>query len=116
MASVAVGTTIMALLMNLIPFHDERLVRGSLLVAHGNGRLGVRHGLHGHRPGVLRVTNTGKWIRRDAGSFVVLVRVVNPAYPEAMMLSILFMNMLAPLVDHYVVKANIKKRLARNAA
>ena len=39
-----------------------------------------------------------------------------PAYPEAMMLSILFMNMLAPLVDHYVVKANIKKRLARNAA
>jgi Na+-transporting NADH:ubiquinone oxidoreductase subunit B len=50
------------------------------------------------------------------GLLVVLIRVVNPAYPEAMMLSILFMNMLAPVIDHYVVKANIKRRMARSAA
>jgi Na+-transporting NADH:ubiquinone oxidoreductase subunit B len=39
--------------------------------------------------------------------------VVNPAYPEGMMLAILFMNMFAPLIDHYVVQANIKRRLER---
>ena len=47
---------------------------------------------------------------------VILVRVVNPAYPEGMMLAILFMNMFAPLIDHYFVQANIKRRVARNGA
>lgn len=61
-------------------------------------------------------TDTGKWIYGFMiGLLVVLIRVTNPAYPEAMMLSILFMNVFAPLVDHYVVKANIKRRLARSA-
>jgi len=46
----------------------------------------------------------------------VLIRVVNPAYPEGMMLAILFMNMFAPLVDHFVVQANVRRRLARSAA
>ena len=50
------------------------------------------------------------------GLVVVLVRVVNPAYPEGMMLAILFMNLFAPLFDHFVVQANIKRRLARNVA
>jgi Na+-transporting NADH:ubiquinone oxidoreductase subunit B len=43
----------------------------------------------------------------------VLIRVVNPAYPEGMMLAILFMNVFAPLIDHYVVEAHIKRRLRR---
>ena len=47
------------------------------------------------------------------GIVAVLIRVVNPAYPEGMMLSILFLNTFAPLIDHYVVQANIKKRLKR---
>ena len=47
------------------------------------------------------------------GVLVVLVRVVNPAYPEGMMLAILFMNMFAPLIDHFFVQANIKRREAR---
>jgi Na+-transporting NADH:ubiquinone oxidoreductase subunit B len=47
------------------------------------------------------------------GVFVVLVRVVNPGYPEGMMLAILFMNMFAPLIDHAVVQANVKRRNAR---
>ena len=50
------------------------------------------------------------------GLLVVLVRVVNPAYPEGMMLAILFMNMFAPLIDHFFVQANVKRRLARHAA
>ncbi len=50
------------------------------------------------------------------GVLVILVRVVNPAYPEGMMLAILFMNMFAPLCDHFIVKANIKRRAVRYAA
>ena len=59
-------------------------------------------------------TNTGKWIYGlMVGALAVLIRVVNPAYPEGMMLSILFMNALAPLVDYFVVEANIRRRANR---
>ena len=47
------------------------------------------------------------------GVMVVLIRVVNPAFPEGMMLAILFANLFAPLFDHFAVQANIKRRLAR---
>jgi len=47
------------------------------------------------------------------GMLTVVIRVFNPAYPEGMMLAILLMNVFAPLIDHYVVEANIKKRLKR---
>ena len=50
------------------------------------------------------------------GVLVVLVRVVNPAYPEGMMLAILFMNMFAPFIDHFFVQANIKRRGERYGA
>ncbi|MCB9719596.1 MAG: NADH:ubiquinone reductase (Na(+)-transporting) subunit B [Candidatus Omnitrophica bacterium] len=59
-------------------------------------------------------TNTGRWIYGVLiGMLVVLIRVVNPAYPEGVMLAILFMNVFAPLIDHFVVEANVKRRLAR---
>ncbi len=59
-------------------------------------------------------TNTGKYIYGFLiGLFAILFRVFNPAYPEGMMLSILFMNVMAPLIDHYVLAANIKRRLKR---
>lgn len=59
-------------------------------------------------------TNTGKYIYGFLiGMFAILFRVFNPAYPEGMMLSILFMNVMAPLIDHYVVEANINRRLKR---
>jgi Na+-transporting NADH:ubiquinone oxidoreductase subunit B len=59
-------------------------------------------------------TSTGKWIYGFlVGLFGILIRVINPAYPEGMMLSILIMNMFAPLIDYYVVQANIKRRLKR---
>ncbi len=61
------------------------------------------------------MTNTGKWIFGALiGLMVVLIRVVNPAFPEGMMLAILFANLCAPLIDHFVVMANIKRRMARN--
>ena len=59
-------------------------------------------------------TNKGKIIYGLLiGFFAIVIRVFNPAYPEGMMLAILFMNVFAPLVDHYVVSANIKRRLKR---
>ena len=59
-------------------------------------------------------TNTGKWIYGFlTGLLCILIRVVNPAYPEGVMMAILFMNVMAPLVDHYVVSANINRRMKR---
>ena len=60
------------------------------------------------------MTNGGKWAFGIlAGAMTVLIRVVNPAFPEGIMLAILFANLFAPLMDHFVVQANIKRRLAR---
>lgn len=61
------------------------------------------------------MTNTGKWIYGIViGLMTVLIRVVNPAFPEGIMLAILFANLCAPLIDHFIVQANIKRRLARH--
>jgi Na+-transporting NADH:ubiquinone oxidoreductase subunit B len=60
------------------------------------------------------MTNTGKWAFGILiGVMTVLIRVINPAFPEGIMLAILFSNLFAPLMDHFVVQANIKRRLAR---
>ena len=47
------------------------------------------------------------------GFFAIVIRIFNPAYPEGMMLAILFMNVFAPLIDHYLINANIKRRVKR---
>ena len=61
------------------------------------------------------MTEVGQWIYGALiGFMVILVRVINPAFPEGMMLAILFGNVCAPLIDYYVVKANILRRKARN--
>lgn len=61
-------------------------------------------------------TNKGRWIYGFMiGVLTVIIRSVNPAYPEGVMLSILIMNMFAPLIDYYIVKSNINMRLLRNA-
>jgi Na+-transporting NADH:ubiquinone oxidoreductase subunit B len=60
------------------------------------------------------MTDAGKWwFGALIGIMVVLIRVVNPAFPEGMMLAILFANLFAPLIDHFVTQSNIKRRLAR---
>jgi Na+-transporting NADH:ubiquinone oxidoreductase subunit B len=59
-------------------------------------------------------TDTGRWVYGIMiGVLTVLVRVLNPAYPEGMMMAIIFMNLFAPVIDYYVVKSNIKKREQR---
>ena len=114
MLGVALGTLGMALLFNgvgsetnpmiAVPFHWHVVLGGWALGAF----------FMATDPVSSAFTNRGKWIYGlFIGVLVVLVRVVNPAYPEGMMLAILFMNVFAPLVDHFVVQANIKRRLAR---
>ena len=59
-------------------------------------------------------TETGKYIYGFlVGAMAIIIRVLNPGYPEGMMLAILLMNVFAPLIDYYVVEANIKRRLNR---
>jgi Na+-transporting NADH:ubiquinone oxidoreductase subunit B len=59
-------------------------------------------------------TIKGKWIYGFLVGFLgILIRVVNPAYPEGIMMAVLFMNVMAPLIDHYVVSANVNKRIKR---
>jgi Na+-transporting NADH:ubiquinone oxidoreductase subunit B len=61
------------------------------------------------------MTDRGRWIYGALiGFMAVLIRVVNPAFPEGIMLAILFGNMFAPLIDHFVVQANVKRRLKRS--
>lgn len=59
-------------------------------------------------------TVRGKWIYGIlVGILCILIRVFNPAYPEGVMLAILLMNVFAPTIDHYVVQANVNRRLKR---
>ena len=61
------------------------------------------------------MTQSGKWFYGLLiGVMVVLIRVINPAFPEGMMLAILFANCFAPIIDYFVLQQNIKRRLARN--
>jgi Na+-transporting NADH:ubiquinone oxidoreductase subunit B len=61
-------------------------------------------------------TNAGKWIFGVVtGLLIVAIRVVNPAYPESVMLVVLFMNVFAPLIDWYVVRGNVRRRAKRSA-
>jgi Na+-transporting NADH:ubiquinone oxidoreductase subunit B len=65
-------------------------------------------------PVTASATATGKWIYGFLIGFIgMIIRVLNPAYPEGWMLAILFMNVFAPLIDFYVLEANIKRRLKR---
>jgi Na+-transporting NADH:ubiquinone oxidoreductase subunit B len=60
-------------------------------------------------------TNIGKWVYGILiGVFTILVRMINPAYPEGAMLAILLLNAFAPTIDHFVLAANMKRRLKRS--
>jgi len=62
------------------------------------------------------MTKQGKWIYGVLiGLMTVLIRVINPAYPEGIMLAILFANTMAPLIDYFVIQSNVKRRKARYA-
>jgi Na+-transporting NADH:ubiquinone oxidoreductase subunit B len=110
MVSMFIGGMSMALLMNAwgaTPFMDVpwyyQMYMGSFLFAMA---------FMATDPVTASSTNTGKWIYGFLIGFIgMIVRVLNPAYPEGWMLAILFMNTFAPLIDHYVIEANISKRL-----
>jgi len=62
-------------------------------------------------------TEAGKWIYGFLGGFFsILIRVFNPAYPEGVMMAILFVNVLAPLIDYYVIQASVNRRAKRVAS
>jgi len=110
--SVFAGGAVMGLLLNIfavnefmaIPFWEHLLLGG---FAFGAVYMATD-------PVTATQTEKGKWIYGFLiGFLAILIRVLNPAYPEGVMMAILFMNVFAPLIDHYIVEANIKKRLKR---
>jgi Na+-transporting NADH:ubiquinone oxidoreductase subunit B len=110
--SVFAGGAVMGLLLNIfavnefmaIPFWEHLLLGG---FAFGAVYMATD-------PVTASQTEKGKWIYGFLiGFLAILIRVLNPAYPEGVMMAILFMNVFAPLIDHYIVEANIRKRLKR---
>lgn len=112
MISMVIGAAFMGLTLNAwgaTPFMEvpwyQHFSMGSLLFAMA---------FMATDPVTATSTNTGKWIYGFMiGMVGLIIRVLNPAYPEGWMLAILFMNVFAPLIDHYVLQANISRRLAR---
>jgi Na+-transporting NADH:ubiquinone oxidoreductase subunit B len=112
MLSVVLGGLLMAAIFNV--FGDNTLMRISPWNHLVLGGFAFGAIFMATDPVTAAQTNTGKYIYGFLiGMFAILIRVFNPAYPEGMMLSILFMNVMAPLIDHYVVRANIRRRLKR---
>lgn len=108
--SMFIGGSVMAMILNAwgaTPFMDVpwyyQMYMGSFLFAMA---------FMATDPVTASSTNTGKWIYGFLIGFIgMIVRVLNPAYPEGWMLAILFLNTFAPLIDHYVIEANMTKRL-----
>lgn len=109
MLSVFVGGIVMALIFSAAKMTDipwyEHLVLGGF--AFGAVFMATD-------PVTSCRTETGKWIYGFIiGAMAIIIRVMNPGYPEGMMLAILLMNMFAPTIDHFVVERNISKRMKR---
>jgi len=110
--SVFAGGAVMGLILNLFAVNEfmalpfwEHLVLGGF--AFGAVFMATD-------PVTATQTEKGKWIYGFLiGFLAILIRVLNPAYPEGVMMAILLMNVFAPLIDHYIIEANIKKRLKR---
>jgi len=116
MLGVVLGTALTALLLNLVGSETNPMFAMPLWWHMVLGGWAFGAVFMATDPVSSAFTDWGKLLYgAGIGVMVVLVRVVNPAYPEGMMLAILFMNMFAPLIDHFFVQANVKRRLARNA-
>ena len=112
MLSVFVGGYVMGALFNVWGANEFMMMPSYIHLLLGGFAFGAV--FMATDPVTASQTNKGKIIVGFLiGVLAVLIRVFNPAYPEGMMLAILFMNVFAPLVDHYVVSANIKRRLKR---
>ena len=112
MLSVFVGGYVMGALFNVWGANEFMMMPSYIHLLLGGFAFGAV--FMATDPVTASQTNKGKIIVGFLiGVLAVLIRVFNPAYPEGMMLAILFMIVFAPLVDHYVVSANIKRRLKR---
>jgi len=115
MLSVFVGGYVMSLLFNLWGANEFMLLPAHIHLLLGGFAFGAV--FMATDPVTAAQTNRGKYIVGFLiGMFAILIRVFNPAYPEGMMMAILLMNVFAPLVDHYVIRANINRRLNRAKA
>jgi Na+-transporting NADH:ubiquinone oxidoreductase subunit B len=112
MLSVFAGGLLMGGIFNLFAVNDFMALPAYKHLIMGGFAFGAVY--MATDPVTASQTQYGKYIYGILiGVITVLIRVVNPAYPEGMMLAILFMNVFAPLIDHYVVEANVKRRLRR---
>lgn len=111
-ASVFAGGYVMGLILNLFAVNDYMSVPALQHLLIGGFAFGAV--FMATDPVSAAQTEKGKYIYGFLiGILAILIRVLNPAYPEGVMLAILLMNVFAPLIDHYVVEANIKRRLKR---
>ena len=114
MAAVVAGGAATSTLLNFFPSETNALFQMPFYWHLVIG--GVAFGLvfMATDPVSAAQTNKGKlWYGFFGGLFSIMIRVFNPAYPEGVMMAILFMNVMAPLIDHYVIEGNIKRREKR---
>ncbi len=112
MFTVFAGGYVMALLFNLWGANDYMNLEAHYHLVMGGFAFGAVY--MATDPVTATQTKKGMYIYGFLiGMLAILIRVFNPAYPEGVMLAILLMNVFAPLIDHYVVEGNIKKRLKR---
>ncbi len=112
MLSTFIGGLVMGLLLNVFAMNPFMEIPAWQHLAMGGFAFGAV--FMATDPVTAARTRKGKYIYGFLiGLLAILIRVVNPAYPEGVMLAILLMNVFAPLIDHYVVESNINKRLKR---
>lgn len=112
MLSIFLGATLTGVMFNLIGANDYMQLPFYYHFVMGGFMFGMV--FMATDPVTAAQTNIGKYIYGFLiGVMAILIRVINPAYPEGMMLSILLMNVFAPLIDYYVVEANIRRRAKR---
>jgi Na+-transporting NADH:ubiquinone oxidoreductase subunit B len=112
MLATVVGTLSLAFLLNLVSFNEYTAMPAYFHLVMGGFAFGTV--FMATDPVTASQTNRGKWIYGIMlGMLIVMIRVFNPAYPEGVMLAILLMNVFAPLIDHYIFQANIRRRMKR---
>jgi Na+-transporting NADH:ubiquinone oxidoreductase subunit B len=114
MAGVVGGVIVTATAMNALDFGNNAMFSVPFYWHLCIGGLAFGLVFMATDPVSASMTETGKWIYGFLiGFMTILIRVVNPAYPEGIMLAILFGNVFAPLIDYFVVEANVRRRAAR---
>jgi Na+-transporting NADH:ubiquinone oxidoreductase subunit B len=117
MAGVLIGSMGLAGLLNVISSETNAVFQ---IPAHWHlvtGGLAFGLVYMATDPVSAAMTETGKWAYGILiGAMTIVIRVLNPAFPEGIMLAILFGNVFAPVIDYFVIQQNIKRRMARNAA